>query len=323
MSKQLNVKDIPDYFTKTFQGSFLLKEITKKETKEGSKPFYSVCLIDASGSVHGIIWQENMQDFHEALCGKVVNIKSLVTQNSDGHYQLMIREMTECQEYQLSDYINGLSEDESSKYLNYLWKYINSIKDTSLQELVRHVFEGINNLEKYPATSDGHHHFSGGFLVYIISVTSMAKYIQYSLTTYNRTPTISPPYHIDLLTAASLLHAVGIVRMITPAPEMKRITCTIPLTLYEVTIRYIQETADYMKRRVEENTLNLLFHIIGYVYESDKRKPILREALILKNSVTLHNKITLLEHFIIKNQDKAGTVFDEVLGNYIYIESED
>ena len=76
MSKQLNVKDIPDYFTKTFQSSFLLKEITKKETKEGCKPFYSICLIDASGSVHGIIWQENMQDFHETLCGKVVDVKS-------------------------------------------------------------------------------------------------------------------------------------------------------------------------------------------------------------------------------------------------------
>lgn len=323
MSKQLNVKDIPDYFTKTFQSSFLLKEITKKKTKEGGKPFYYVHLLDATGNIYGIIWQENMKELHETLIGKVVDVKSLVTKGPEGQYQLVIRELTESSEFQISDYINGLSEEESSKYLNLLWKYIKSIENVSLQKLVQNVFEGISDLEKYPATSNGHHHFSGGLLVYIISVTSMAKYIQHSLVTYNRTPSLSQPYNIDLLTSCSLLHAIGTVRMVTPAPDMKRIPYSIPLTLYEETIRYIQEAAEHMEEKPDESILSLLFHTIGCVYESDKRKPILREALILKNIVELHDKISLLEHFMDKNQEKDGIIFDEVLGNYIYIKSED
>lgn len=320
MSKTLSVKDIPNYFTRTFQSSFLLLEITKRETANGEKPFYSVHLQDSCGTVYGTIWQENMKDLHESLTGKVVNVKSLVTKNHDGRYHLVIREMNENTEYQLSDYINGLSKEESNKYLNLLWKYIKSIEDISLQNLVRNIFEGIKDLEKYPATSNGHHHFSGGFLVYLISVVSMAKYIRHSLMVYNRTPSLPRPYNMDLLTASALLHAIGTVRMVTPSPEMKRIPCTIPLTLYETTIRYIQEMAGHMEEKVDENTLCLLFHTIGCVYESEKRKPVLREALILKNIVCLHDKITLLEHFMIKNQDKTGILFDEVLGNYIYLE---
>lgn len=323
MSKQLNVADIPDYFTKTFQSSFLLQEITRKETKDGGRPFYSLRLQDASGIVYGTIWQENMADYHEALSGKVVDIKSLVTKNTDGRYHLVVREMKERQEFEIADYINGLTEEESSSYLNLLKKYINSIEETSLRELVQSIFEGIEGLEKYPATCSGHHHFSGGFLVYTVSVVCMAKYMQYSLATYNKNPSLSRHFNTDLLTAGALLHAIGTVRMVTPAPDIKRVPCTIPLTLHELTMQYIQEAVGHTGTGIAENTLCLLYHVIGCVYESDARKPILREALILKSAVELHDKITLLEHFMVKNQDKTGIVFDDVLGNYIYLGSEE
>lgn len=323
MSKQLNVADIPNYFTKTFQSSFLLQEITRKETKEGGKPFFSVCLQDATGTVCGTIWHENMTDLHETLSGKVVDIKSLVTKKADGHYHLVVREMKERQEFDMADYINGLTEEESCNYLKLLWKYIDSIEGEHLRELVQSIFGGIEDLEKYPATCNGHHCFNGGFLAYTISVVCMAKYMQHSLATYNKNPSLSQSYNTDLLTASALLHAIGTIRMVTPAPDIRRVPCTIPLTLYELTIQFIQEAVGHMKTCISENTLSLLFHIIGCVYESNARKPILREALILKYAVDLHDKILLLERFIIKNQDKTGIVFDDVLGNYIYLESEE
>ena len=322
MSNQLNVADFPDYFRMTFQRSFLLNEITRKETNDGGRPFFSLRLQDASGSVYGTIWQENMADYHEALSGKVVDIKSLVTKSADGHYHLVVREMKERQEFEIADYINGLTGEESSGYLNLLWKYIKSIKEAPLRELVQSIFEGIEGLEKYPATCSGNHHFSGGFLVYTVSVVCMTKYMQYTLAMYNKTPSLSQHYNTDLLTAGALLHAIGTVRMVTPAPDVKRVPCTIPLTLHELTIQYIQEAVGHRGTGIDENTLCLLYHVIGCVYESSARKPVLREALILKSAVELHDKITLLEHFMVKNQDKTGIVFDDVLGNYIYLGSE-
>lgn len=323
MSKQLNVADIPDYFTKTFQSSFLLLEITRKVTKDGRRPFFFLRLQDASGSVYGTIWQENMADYHETLSGKIVDIKSLVTKNADGHYHLLVREMKERQDVEIANYINGLTGEESSNYLNLLWKYIKSIEEAPLRELAQNIFEGIEDLEKYPATCSGHHHFCGGFLVYTVSVVCMTKLMQYSLATYNKNPSLPRHYNTDLLTAGALLHAIGTVRMVTPAPDAKRIPYTIPLTLHELTMQYIQEAVGHTSIRIADNTLCLLYHVIGCVYESSARKPVLREALILKSAVELHDKITLLEHFMEKNQDKTGIVFDDVLGNYIYLESEE
>ena len=324
MSKQLNISDVPAYFTKTFLSSFLLQEITSQVTRENGKPYYRVRLQDATGTIFGTIWQEYMSDSHAEMQGQVVDIKSYVAKNEDGNYQLVIREMKPCQEYIMSDYINGLVEEESSRYLDLLWKFVDSIKNDSLRELVGNVFLSITDLEKYPASINGHHAFSGGFLVYTVSVTCLAKYIQKSLSSYNINPAPSPPYNTDLLTAAAVLHAVGTVHMVTPSPNMKRIPSSIPLTLHELTIQHIQKAICRMDGKVpDEDTLNLLFHIVGCVYEDEVRKPINREALILKNAVVLHDKITLLEHFMAKNNDKTGIIFDDALGNYIYLQEEE
>ena len=322
MPKQLNVTDIPNYFTKTFQSSFLLQEITRKATQENGKPFFSIRLQDATGTAYGTIWQENMAEHHEALSGKIVDIKSLVTKSTDGNYHLVVREMKECPEFQMADYVNGLTAEECRNCLCLLWKHISSINGTPMRGLVQGIFEGIEELGKYPAACSGHHHFSGGFLAYTISVVSMVKYMQHALAVYNKNPVLLQPYDTDLLTAGALLHAIGTVRMLTPAPDIKRIPCTIPLTLHELTVQHIQEAAVQMKGGMPENTLCLLLHVIGCVYECESRKPLLREALILKNAVELHDRIALLEHFMLKNHDKKGVVYDDVLGNYIYLAPE-
>lgn len=324
MSKQLNVTDAPAYFTKTFKSSFLLQEITAGETRENGKPYYRVRLQDATGTIFGTIWQEYMSDSHSLMQGMVVNIKSYVSKNEDSSYHLVIREMKPCQEYIMSDYINGLMEEESSRYLDILCKFIDSIKNEPLKELVRDVFRHIDGFERYPASINGHHAFSGGLLVYTVSVTCLAKYMQKSLNSYNMNPAPSPPYNTDLLTAAALLHAVGTVHMVMSSPNMKRIPSSIPLTLHELTVQHIQRAVCRIEGDVpDEDVLSLLFHIIGCVYEDEVRKPVIREALILKSAVALHDKVTLLEHFIEKNKGRTGIVFDDTLGNYIYLQEEE
>lgn len=321
MSDRLKSIDIPAYFTRTFSSTFLLKEITLYETQESRRPFYRLRLQDSDGSVSGTIWKECMKEEYLAMSSKIVSIKALVTQDPDGKFNLVVREMSLCDEYKMSDYINGLGEDESSKYMELLWKMISSVSNESLKALLRIVFDGISNLEKYPLTIHHNHHFEGGFLVYTYSVACMSYRMAYSLTKFNY-PHMS--YNMDLLVAASLLHAVGTVRMLTPSPDVKRRETSIPLSLHELTVMYIQEAVCKMgKNAPDEASLCMLFHIIGCVYESDLRKPILREALILINAVQLHDRISLLEHFIRKNKDKAGeTLYDSDLGNYIFIPKE-
>lgn len=321
MSDRLKSTDIPAYFTKTFSSSFLLKGIAKHETQENRRPFYQLRLQDADGAVSGTIWKEFMKEEHLSMSCRIVAVKSLVAQNPDGSYYLIIREMELCHEYDMSDYVNGLKEEESRRYLESLGKLIDSVNDASLKSLLKYIFDNIDCLEKYPSTISGHHHFEGGYLVYTYSVACMSYRMAYSLSQFNY-PHMA--YNMNLLVAAALLHAVGTVRMLTPSPGVRRRESSIPLSLHELTVMHIQEAVCKMGEDApDEATLSMLFHVIGCVYESDLRKPILREALILKDAADLHDRISLLDHFILKNRDKPGRIlYDSDLANYIFIPEE-
>lgn len=323
MAKDIFAAGIAEHFTKTVETTFLLREITRKETQENKKQYYDILLQDSSGTLWGTIWEELMEDCHEDLKGTVVAVKALVTKDSQGAFRLVIRRMEAAGEYLMADYINGLTDAERSRYTEILWKYIDSIKSEGYRYLVSSIYKDIHGLDQLPASLKKHHNFSGGFLVYTASVTCLANYMLHSLSRYDMNPSRSIPYQADLLTAGALLHAVGIAKKYTPSPDMRRIPESVPLSRYELTIQYIQNAA-CRYREVENGAeeLNLLLHMVGCVCESAERKPMLREALILREAVQLHEQVAFLEHFIHANREKSGIVYDKQLGNYIYVPKE-
>lgn len=264
-----------------------------------------------------------MEESHEGLKGSVVSIKALVTKEAQGAFRLVVRRMEAVDDYQMADYINGLTKEESARFTEILWKYIDSIKNQGYQYLVSSIYKNIPELDQIPATLKKHHNFSGGFLVCTASVTCLANYMLHSLSHYNINPSYCIPYQADLLTAGALLYAVGTVKKYTPGPDMHRIPESIPLSQYELSIQYIQDAAcRYKEVQIGTEELNLLLHMVGCVYENVERKPMLREALILKEAVQLHEQVALLEHFIHENKGKEGMIYDRQLGNYIYIPGE-
>ena len=95
------------------------------------------------------------------------------------------------------------------------------------------------------------------------------------------------------------------------------------LNLHELTMQYLcrmlSQNDGFSLTEEEES---LLMHTIGCVYESTDRKPMIREAIILKNAIQLQSDVSRLEYFLFSNQDKCGSVFDPALNNYIYIQKE-
>lgn len=323
MPKEIFVTNISDYFTKTLETTFLLREIEEKESSDNRKKHYNIMLQDSSGIVWGTIWEELMIDSHKDLKGKVVSIKALVTKDAQGAFQLIVRKMEAAENFLMADYINGLAEEESKRFTEILWKYIHSIKNDGYRYLVTSIYENIPDLEQLPATLKKHHNFSGGFLVYTASVTCLANYMLRSLSCYNINPSYKIPYHADLLTAGALLHAIGTVKKYTPSPDMHRIPESIPLSLYELSIQQIQDAVcRYKDVEIGEEELSLLLHMVGCVYENATRKPLLRESFILNEAVRLHEQITFLEYFIHENRDKSGMIYDKILGNYLYVPKE-
>ena len=323
MSKNIYISGISDFFTKTIETSFYVRNIAEKQTSESKKRYLEVLLQDSTGTIFGTIWEEYMEAEYESYMGKVVQINGMVIQNQDASYQLIITHMALLDEYLYSDYVNGISEKDTKSYLELLHKYIGAVKSQKYRNLLHHIFTSIPDFETLPATLKGHHNFNGGLLVYSVSVTCLAKYMAYSLEKYNLNPSYSLPYNSDLVIAGGLLHAIGTVNMLKPFPEMKRIPESIPLNLHELTMQYLcrmlSQNDGFSLTEEEES---LLMHTIGCVYESTDRKPMIREAIILKNAIQLQGDVSRLEYFLFSNQDKCGSVFDPALNNYIYIQKE-
>lgn len=323
MSKNIYISDISEYFTRTIETSFYVRNIAEKQTNDNRKKYFEILLQDCTGTIFGTVWEEYMETEYETYAGKVVQVNGMVVQNQEGAYQLVITHIRPVNEYLYSDYVNGISKKDTENYLKLLHKYIEAVKSPNYRNLLHHIFTSIPDFETLPATLKGHHNFNGGFLVYSVSVTCLAKYMAHSLEQYNLNPSYVLPYNCDLIIAGGLLHAIGTVNMLKPFPEMKRIPESIPLNLHELTIRFLYQTLsrnDNFKLTEEEQTL--LMHTIGCVYENTERKPMIREAIILKNAIQLQNDVTKLEYFLFSNQDKCGSVFDPTLNNYIYIQKE-
>ncbi len=193
MAKEIFAADIAEHFTKTVETTFLLREITKKETRENKKQYYDILLQDSSGTLWGTIWEELMEDCHEDLKGTVVAVKAFVAKDAQGAFRLVIRRMEAAEECLMAGYINGLTDAERSRYTEILWKYINSIKNEGYRYLVSSIFKDITGLDQLPASLKKHHNFSGGFLVYTASVTCLANYMLHSLSHYDMNPSRSIP----------------------------------------------------------------------------------------------------------------------------------
>lgn len=323
MSKNIYISGISEYFTRTINASFYVRSIAEKQTNGNRKKYLEILLQDCTGTMLGTVWEEYMEAEYETYTGKVVQVKGMVVQNQEAPYQLVITHMKPMDEYLYSDYVNGISETETENYLKLLNKYIEAVKSPNYRELLHHIFANIPGFEKLPATLKGHHNFNGGFLVYSISVTCLAKYTAHSLEQYNLNPSYSLPYNSDLIIAGGLLHAIGTVNMLTPFPEMKRIPESIPMNLHELTMQFLCHTLSQnndFHLTVEEQSL--LMHTIGCVYENSVRKPMIREAIILRSAIQLQHDVTKLEYFLFSNRDKCGSVFDPALNNYIYIQKE-
>ena len=93
MPKNIYISGISDFFTKTIETSFYVRNIAEKQTSESKKRYLEVLLQDSTGTIFGTIWEEYMEAEYESYVGKVVQINGMVVQNQDASYQLIITHM--------------------------------------------------------------------------------------------------------------------------------------------------------------------------------------------------------------------------------------
>lgn len=320
--KKLFISDLEKYFTQTIETSFFLKEIITQESSVQKIAFFKLSLQDSSGTIPGIIWDNNMNPDYLNFRNKIVKIKGIVTKQSN-ILQIIINSMKLITDFDPTDYMNGISEECTNNQMDILFKYIDGIKSNEFKKLCTSIFKEETSFPILPATLKGHHNFNGGLLIYTLGTTSLAIRMAKNLQCYNIHPSHSIPYNYDILATAGLLHCIGSLKMLTPFPNMGRIINSVPLSLHELTFQYLTTKILVDEIKLTEEEQYLLFHTIGCVYESDVRKPMTREALLLREASHIQIDISSFEHFLFKNYDKQGIVYDTTLNNYLYASKEE
>ena len=322
MKKKIYVSDLSAHFTHEVEELFFIKDLILKKTSS-QKDYMDLYLQDKTGTVGGIMWEEYIKSEFLTYKGHVAKIKGMVVHNQKEQNQILVTSIELVEGYEQREFVNGLTEEETYKYFGYLHGYVENVQDEGYRTLLQLVFD--KEKEKFailPVTLKSHHNYNGGLLVYTVSVTSLARYMSRTLSVYNFHPSYNLPFDSALLVTAGLLHAIGIVRMINPFPELRRDNVSILLSQYEHTMWYLQETFQELGEEVlPEEKKTLLLHTIGCVYESTERKAMLREAMLLREAYQLLISVSNLEYFMSCHAGEEGSIFDEHMNNYLYLQT--
>ncbi|MCB2184350.1 MAG: HD domain-containing protein [Desulfobulbaceae bacterium] len=199
MKTGITISDIED--GQTVKGVFLLKEMTRAETRAG-KPYLTLKIMDKTGELTGRIWDEADRWEKECTPGQAVSIQAQ-SQTYKGNLQLIITAVekipeddvdltmfipsTSCNVEEMAEELKSFAKSTENPYIKkLLLKFIN---DTEFFE----------KFKKAPAAKSMHHAYLGGLLEHTLRVCRLA----------DKVSSLYPSINRSLLMAGALLHDIG------------------------------------------------------------------------------------------------------------------
>ena len=193
-------------------GIYLCKHRQPAVTKNG-KPYENVILQDRTGTIDAKIWEPNSQGIDEYEVFDYIDIVGDVN-SFNGALQVSIKRVRKAGEgeYNPADYLPTSRYDIEEMYQTLL-KYIHSVKNPYLLEMLENLFvknqELAKNFRTSSAAKNVHHGFVGGLLEHTLSVTRFCDFMAKVYPILNR----------DLLISAAILHDIGKTRELSAFPQ--------------------------------------------------------------------------------------------------------
>lgn len=193
-------------------GIYLCKHRQPAVTKNG-KPYENVILQDRTGIIDAKIWEPNSQGIDEFEVFDYIDIVGDVN-SFNGALQVSIKRVRKAGEgeYNPADYLPTSRYDIEEMYQTLL-KYIHSVKNPYLLEMLENLFvknqELAKNFRTSSAAKNVHHGFVGGLLEHTLSVTRFCDFMAKVYPILNR----------DLLISAAILHDIGKTRELSAFPQ--------------------------------------------------------------------------------------------------------
>lgn len=195
-----------------------LFSVKQKNAPRGYKKgtFFDIVLTDKTGEINVKFWggdnKERVKRLFESFStGDVVQIRSGSVERYHEKLQISINEKTgglrRCneQEYDESDFVPALSEEEIKRLFESLQTYIETISDPQLQALLTDFFEDERFVHEYthaPSAMSHHHNMIGGNLQHSLGVVKLSYTLAEYYSDLNR----------DLLITGAILHDVGKIK---------------------------------------------------------------------------------------------------------------
>ncbi len=296
------IKDYTD--GNSIQGIYLCKHKLSTETKNG-KPYDSVILQDKTGTLDAKVWEPYSPGIREYESGDFIEVYGdVIMYNGAKQAKLVKIRKAEDTEYNAADYF-PVSEKNIDEMFDKLLRYIDSVKNTYLNSLLKKFFTEdeafAESFKKSSAAKTVHHSFIGGLLEHTLSVTNLCNIYAETYPVLNR----------DLLITAAICHDIGKIKELSPYPINDYTDAGQLMGHIVMGTMMINEKAsqidNFPQKLLGELSHCIIAHHGEYEFGSPK-KPALIEAVALNFADNTDAKMeTLTEIF-------ASTDSDEWLG---------
>lgn len=246
----------------------LLAEKASGTTRDG-KPYFRVTFRDNSRSAQAMIWSdsvwftecsENWQEgaFYKLRC---VYLETDFGPQLDIERIRPVREEDRQHGFDPGQLVPSTRFDVDEMFAELCTIARDHIHDPALQRLTLSLLEQNEAAIKViPAAARNHHAFRGGYLEHTLSVARLAVHLAEKYAEYY--PDLKPPLAKELVVAGAILHDIGKVRELVPAPDGGRYTAAGRLVGHIAMGRDMIRDAARQIPELNPETLLRLEHII-------------------------------------------------------------
>ena len=230
------------------EGTYAVARKQRLRTRNGSS-YLALELVDPSGRIEARVWNDvDLLDARFAE-GDAVRVLGRVEKFRD-KLQLEVRSLEAAPDADPAALTPALRRDadELDGFLEFLAGEIAhpGLKATVGRLLADDALRA--SLRSLPAAPDGHHGYAGGLLEHIVGVATICR----------ETTQMHPRLRTDLLLAAALLHDLGRVRELGPAPSFRQTDEGRLLGHVHLGLRLIEDRAAALEADVRAELLHAI-----------------------------------------------------------------
>jgi 3'-5' exoribonuclease len=235
---------------RTVEGVYAVTRKERRRTRAGA-PYLALELADASGRIDARVWSD--VDVLDARFGEGDAVRVLGrVERFGGRLQVQVRAVEPAEDADPASLTPALRRDadELDGFLEFLAAEISHAGLAAAVSAFVRDGDVRAALRSLPAAgADGHHGYAGGLLEHTVGVATLCR----------ETMQLHPRLRGDLLLAAALLHDIGRVRELAPAPTFRQTDEGRLLGHVHLGLRMIEERA----RDLDPAALAELLHAVA------------------------------------------------------------